>query len=289
VQLRPHVSRLPIFSAGDIVSPKRVAAAASGDVPEFCAEYAHLTLDKTMNNQSTTNPSFVNCWYVTVAICVLAGFFLCLWSSFHHHVTLATWRFLPALLLHFSPLRIGVPGVVILFIFLIVLCFALLAAILHNFVRTGINRAIVGVIVVTILCALDTFATQQSQRRQREARNRSIEQYAQIATDKLAANPNDSYALHWFGVHHFSRTGNNQEAVRCFEKLISSGSNDANADSYKQRGLLYLALLYQKQGMSKKAVESFDKFMKTNPDMTNDLVLRNYCAIYLDRVKKKER
>jgi tetratricopeptide (TPR) repeat protein len=112
-----------------------------------------------------------------------------------------------------------------------------------------------------------------------------INQLKQQALDKLQTNPNDIYSLHWMGVHHFTRTGDNQQAGNYFRKIVDSEME--HDGTLFQHSLIYLAIIYQYQGKLNMAEECYSKFIKTSPDFKTDIVLLNYNNRYLKAATKR--
>lgn len=113
--------------------------------------------------------------------------------------------------------------------------------------------------------------------------SRSINELKQAAINKLEADSNDIYALHWMGVHHLTRTGQYREAEKYFRKVVDLESAKGGFSVYGQRGLIYLAIIYQSWGESEQAEEHYQKFIGTNPDFENDLALLNCNMDYLKK------
>jgi len=116
-------------------------------------------------------------------------------------------------------------------------------------------------------------------------RSNRTDQLKRQALDKLQTNPNDIYSLHWMGVHHFTRTGDNQQAEKYFRKIVASEME--HEETLFQRSLIYLAIIYQDQGKLNMAEECYSKFIKTSPDLKTDTVLLNYNNRYLKTTTKK--
>jgi len=114
-------------------------------------------------------------------------------------------------------------------------------------------------------------------------RSRSINQHKQQMTKKLEVDPNDIYALHWMGYHHFTRTGQYQEAEKYFRKIVDLESTLSNFPTLQQRNLIYLDIIYQSWGEHDKAENYYQKFIATAPDLTGDLVLMNYNNRYIKK------
>lgn len=114
-------------------------------------------------------------------------------------------------------------------------------------------------------------------------RSRSINQHKQQMTKKLEVDPNDIYALHWMGYHHFTRTGQYQEAEKYFRKIVDLESTLSNFPTLQQRNLIYLAIIYQSWGEHDKAENYYRQFIATAPDLTGDLVLMNYNNRYIKK------
>lgn len=105
---------------------------------------------------------------------------------------------------------------------------------------------------------------------------RSTNQWVQQAIKKLEADPNDIITLHCMGVHHLNGTKQYREAEKYFRKVVDLESVKGSFSSQGQRSLIYLAIIYQSWGESERAEEHYQKFISTNPDLENDLVLVNY-------------
>jgi tetratricopeptide (TPR) repeat protein len=85
------------------------------------------------------------------------------------------------------------------------------------------------------------------------------------------------------GVHHLTRTGRYREAEKYFRKVVDLESAKGGFSPEGQRSLIYLAIIYQSLGEYDRAEEHYQKFIGTDPDLENDLVLLNYNNDYLKR------
>jgi tetratricopeptide (TPR) repeat protein len=135
--------------------------------------------------------------------------------------------------------------------------------------------------VIVLFGAFSWFFFREHERYIRHSR--LTNELKQSATGKLEVDPNDIYALHWMGVHHLTRTGQYREAEKYFRKVVDLESAKGGFSTEGQRSLIYLAIIYQSWGESERAEEHYRKFIGTNPDLENDLVLLNYNRDYLKR------
>lgn len=119
-------------------------------------------------------------------------------------------------------------------------------------------------------------------------RSQSTNELRRSVISKLEVDPNDITALHWMGVHHFTRTGQYQEAEKYFRRVVELEAFGGDSSSYVQRSFIYLAIIYQSWGRHQEAEDFYQKFIATEPDFKNDLVLLNYNNGYL-RIKQQQR
>ena len=104
----------------------------------------------------------------------------------------------------------------------------------------------------------------------------------------LERNPEDIYALHWLGFHHFIRTKRLAEAERFFAKVVAIESTKTDSSHHGQHSLVYLAIIYQTQGKGKPAVSMYRRFIDTDPDLDGDGVLMSRYREYWKLVDGKQ-
>ena len=110
---------------------------------------------------------------------------------------------------------------------------------------------------------------------------RSVRQRTQRLTETLAADPNDMEALFCMGVLRFDSTAEPQLARESFLRVVELEEFGGEFSSYVQRSFLYLALIYQSDQEQDQAERYYKKFLATEPDLKNDLLLLNYNRRYL--------
>ncbi|HUT28898.1 MAG TPA: tetratricopeptide repeat protein [Sedimentisphaerales bacterium] len=115
----------------------------------------------------------------------------------------------------------------------------------------------------------------------------SIGQLRDQMLASLRADPNDVYALHWLGFHHFSRTARFDQAEEYFSKVVDLESQKGAYSTFGRRSLIYLAIICQRRDDHDRAEGYYQKFMATNPDLQRDMVFRNYSNRYLNDKKNR--
>lgn len=166
------------------------------------------------------------------------------------------------------------------------LCYAAVGFLIGLFLKTRHHVLIaVGIFVVVALVGeglgsgVRTWIT-------RAEKARDIERLKDDALSKLRDDPDDVCSLHWMGVHHFTRTGDDDAAAMYFRRLVEIESRRGRFSGDGRRALIHLALVYQSWGKEKTAQAYFKQFMATKPDL-NDNVLSYYKKKYLEQRKAK--
>ncbi len=105
-------------------------------------------------------------------------------------------------------------------------------------------------------------------------RRRGTARLRREALTRLQADPEDVYALHWLGVHAYSRTRDYEEAAARFQRAAEVESKKGAFSIYGQGSLIYLALIYQSWGELDQAETYYDRFIATHPDVEKYSSLR---------------
>ncbi len=217
---------------------------------------------------------------LTAAIFAIAGFLLafaglCFAEPFRSFFTLPRLPGWYALRLCATPMEIG-HGYAFFLPVTNAVVYAVIGFIIGLFSGSQRNatRFGSGMAIIIVLSMLAVPVTRYVNSVQRTALQKS--EYEQ----RLREQPDDAKSLHWLGVHHFSRTGDLRQAEEYFRKLVELEHNQI-PPLYRQRSLLYLAMIYQREGRHEKAEEMYMLFVDTHPDLDNDLVLLNYSRQYM--------